>query len=407
MNMLVRARRRSPGPGTALCGVVVVSLLLLGLPGQAAQAAGLPRWGQVSLVSRTTAGIQANDQSFSASVSGDGGRVAFLSYATNLVAGAGPGPNAYLRDRGTGRVLQVNPAGTVAVDPPTVSADGSVVLVAARPANRRTAPAQVYLRRVATGAVSQVSLSSAGQPADGDSRAAVVSRDGSLVAFTSFAGNLVPAVAGGIGHVYLRDLRAGSTRLADRFGTGAVPTAVGDSPVLSADGRFLAFATAAALQRTDRDGVSDTYLLDLTTGRSAVIGAANRPTSPAAIAADGSTLVNLVVGTRQRQVEVIDLRTGATLLTIAGPVAVGPGSLSADGRWLATVVAEQVLVRDLSGGGVYRADVDRAGAAGNDAAAGAAISADGHSVVFDSRADNLVAGDPPIGLDVFVAARAS
>ena len=71
------------------------------------------------------------------------------------------------------------------------------------------------------------------------------------------------------------------------------------------------------------------------------------------------------------------------------------------------MVAEQVLVRDLSGGGVYRADVDRAGAAGNDAASGAAISADGHCVVFDSRADNLVVGDPPIGLDVFVAARAS
>ena len=87
-----------------------------------------------------------------------------------------------------------------------------------------------------------------------------MSCDGRSVAFTSRARNL-----GGDGHadVYVRDLRAGTTRLV----TGEIKADAG-SPSLSADGRYVAFVVRVGRPNGKRESLrSRVWRHDLATGR--------------------------------------------------------------------------------------------------------------------------------------------
>ena len=125
-------------------------------------------------------------------------------------------------------------------------------------------------------------------PAEGDAYDPSVSYDGRSVAFTSRARNL-----GGDGHadVYVRDLRAGTTRLV----TGAIKADAG-SPSLSADGRYVAFVVRVGRPNGKRESLrSRVWRHDLATGQNVLVsraaGARGEPgdglqTDPA-ISADG------------------------------------------------------------------------------------------------------------------------
>jgi hypothetical protein len=90
------------------------------------------------------------------------------------------------------------------------------------------------------------------------------------------------------------------------------------------------------------------------------------------------------------------------------------GVISADGRFVAfyaksdnlvpgdTNTASDVFVRDRQLGTTVRVSEDAAGVQGNFGSYASAISADGRYVVFESEADNLVAGDTNGALDIFV-----
>ena len=131
-------------------------------------------------------------------------------------------------------------------------------------------------------------VSRAAAPAAGDAYDPSVSYDGRHVAFTSRARNL-----GGDGHadIYVRDLRAGTTRLV----TGAIKADAG-SPSLSADGRYVAFVVRVGQPNGKRESLrSRVWRHDLQTGQNVLVsraaGARGEPgdglqTDPA-ISADG------------------------------------------------------------------------------------------------------------------------
>lgn len=97
-------------------------------------------------------------------------------------------------------------------------------------------------------------------PADGPSGDPVVSADGRYVAFVSSAGNLVPVSAAGTG-VYVRDLVEGTTV---RLDVGAEAGAVSWHPDMSDDGRYVAFASdSVALTAGDVNGAPDVFVADL------------------------------------------------------------------------------------------------------------------------------------------------
>ncbi|MER5530549.1 hypothetical protein ABT075_39250 [Streptomyces sp. NPDC002677] len=105
----------------------------------------------------------------------------------------------------------------------------------------------------------RVSKATDGTQADAASAAPALSADGRYVAFTSAAGNLVRGDRNGVADVFVRDLRTGRT---ERIAKGPAST-----PALSGDGRYVVFATSAALAKGDDNGVADIYLYDRRTHR--------------------------------------------------------------------------------------------------------------------------------------------
>src|SRR5438477_460507 len=158
------------------------------------------------------------------------------------------------------------------------------------------------------------------------------------------------------------------------------------SSALSADGRFVAFDSAATdLVAADTNGVSDVFVHDRQTG-------ATERVSVASGGAQGNGSSGLI---------------GFAF----------PPALSADGRFIAFVSlatslvagdtngATDVFVRDRLTGTTERVSVASGGTQSNGASLGSALSADGRLVTFQSDATNLVVGDTNGATDVFVRDR--
>jgi hypothetical protein len=107
-----------------------------------------------------------------------------------------------------------------------------------------------------------VSLSDAGAPGTADARGGSVSADGRYVAFTS-AAPLTGVATGGALQLFVRDRLAGRTLLASASAAGQAADAPVDDPgthcgyAISGDGRYVVFAsTASNLAEGDPDGPS-------------------------------------------------------------------------------------------------------------------------------------------------------
>ena len=213
----------------------------------------------------------------------------------------------------------------------------------------------------------------------------MLSAHGRYVAFQSSATNLVRGDTNRLGDVFVHDRRTGKTeRLSvssaggqganDRTGNGS------NAPMISADGRYVAFHSADSnLVRGDTNRTFDIFLHDRKTGR--------------------TTRVSVSSGGRQANGENL-----------------GAASISADGRYVAftslasNLVAHDanditdVFVRDLRTGRTILASLGESGGQGDDASAvsGVAFTADDSSLAFSSWAANLVSGDTNIVPDAFV-----
>jgi Tol biopolymer transport system component len=99
----------------------------------------------------------------------------------------------------------------------------------------------------------------------------VISRDGRFVAFSSNASDLTANdTNGGTSDVFVRDLQLGTTTLVsiNRFGTGS-GNSFSDHPEISPDGRFVAFTSNANDLTATNDtngGASDVFVRDLQIG---------------------------------------------------------------------------------------------------------------------------------------------
>ena len=226
---------------------------------------------RTNLVSRQSgvAGAQANGRSWEASISPHGRYVVFISDATNLSPEAAATPateEIYVRDRTTHTTTLVSrasgPSGAPANGPsgePSVSLDGRHVVFSSLATNLVAAPAavpavrEVYLRDLDTGETTLLSrgAGSSGAPANGDSGAPTISADGRYVAFASMATNLTPTVtpaaAPPLRSVYERDLFTGSLVLVSRASGALGAPANGNSgdPAISPAGHYVAFDSVA------------------------------------------------------------------------------------------------------------------------------------------------------------------
>jgi len=202
------------------------------------------------------------------SVSADGNRVAFYSFASNITAGdtnnlwdifvydhaAGTRQRVSLTSTG-GERNQGNESASRVVAP-AISGDGRFVAYATTATNvvpgDTNGLQDVFVVNVDTGAVQRVSTASGGAQADADAPTGqgekpAISFDGTWIAYTSAATNLGNGTTTtGIGNVYLTNRTTGqTTSVSDQRSTGGAGV-----PTISQNGTYVAFGASSRLDPT-------------------------------------------------------------------------------------------------------------------------------------------------------------
>src|SRR5439155_27386390 len=118
--------------------------------------------------------------------------------------------------------------------------------------------------------VSLASRNSQGHPANGTSAVPTISGDGRYIAFASDASDLGAGSVNGnnVVTIFLLDRLTGETTRASQSNSGALPNGDCDYPVISADGRFVAFESEASnLVPGDTNQASDVFVYDRVTSQ--------------------------------------------------------------------------------------------------------------------------------------------
>ena len=223
----------------------------------------------------------------------------------------------------------------------------------------------VYDREL--GRTMAVSVRSDGRLLDGESDHPSISGDGRYVAFQSRAST--PGDPGGPWRIFVHDRDTGVTRMISEDALGRSARLDSERPAISADGRYVAFESDAALVAADRNGRRDVYRYDLRDGRIELVSVSstgevgNAVSRGASINADGS---------------MIAFESGA------GNLVVGDTNLVPD-----------VFVRDMRVRATHRVSVGADGEQGDGSSRRAAINADGSVVLFESFALTLTGNDRP------------
>ena len=419
-------------------GTVVLALLLL-----PAASAGP---GAILRVSVATGGEQANGRSFFPAVSADGRFVAFYSDASNLVAAdTNRARDVFVHDRQTRETarISVDSSGAEANGDsfaPAISADGRFVVFSSAASNLVAGDTNgdddIFLRDRQENTTTRVSVALDGREANGGSYSPSISADGRRIAFVSDATNLVPDDTNTVRDVFVVDRQAATTMRASVNSAGDVQANVDSvTPVISGDGRFVAFTSFADnLVAEDLNESSDVFVRDLqtntTTRASEYQGGfeADFDNFRPSISADGrfvafdSDAANLAWGDTNDTFDVFVKDRQTDILTRvsvndAGEEGSGDSlrpAISADGRTVAfysevsslvpgdTNGVSDVFVHDRRSRATKRVSVTATGAEANGDSVRPAISADGRLVVFESDATNLVAGDSNQFTDIFV-----
>ncbi|MDX3798899.1 hypothetical protein [Streptomyces sp. AK04-3B] len=302
--------------------------------------------------------------------------------ASGIVAALLSGGVAHAADDEPGPVGTA-PVGNSASGP-SISADGRYVAFASLARDLVSGDTNrvddVFVRDRQTGAVTRISVDSAGVQANNASRNPSISADGRYVAFESVATNLVAGDTNRYRDVFVHDLQTGETSRVSVGRNGEQSDSESFHPSISADGRFVAFDSPASnLVFGDTNDIHDVFVRDRQSGE----------TTRVSVDSNG--------------------RQGDDISQVP--------SISADGRYVAfssgakTLAlfpdnnrADDVFVHDQLTGRTDRISVGPDGAEGNSASRTATVSADGRYVAFESTASNLVAGDTggPTDTDIFL-----
>jgi hypothetical protein len=227
----------------------------------------------ISLISVATVGGQqgsaANGASIGATVSADGCAVAFVSDATNLSTGdTNESCDVFVRDRCeevTERIATQTQGPCKALGLlPAISADGSAVAIASDAAdlvagdNNALTDVFVYDRR--TGVTTRLSQSGDGASGNAASLWPSISADGRFVAFQSAATNLVGDGGNGKTQVFAADVNTGRLQRLSQSASGEPGNNDSTAPQISRDGVSVVFQSAATnLVSTDTHGVTNVF----------------------------------------------------------------------------------------------------------------------------------------------------
>lgn len=168
--------------------------------------------GVITLISSDSSSIQSNSYSGYASISSDGRYVAFMSAATNLVAGDVNGME------------------------------------------------DVFMKDTLTGVTTLISSDSSGVQGNNNSTASSITADGRYVVFHSKASNLVTGDTNSFQDIFIKDTQTDVTILISSDSTGLQGNNTSNIPSVSSDGSYVAFLSRATnLVPNDTNGVDDIF----------------------------------------------------------------------------------------------------------------------------------------------------
>jgi hypothetical protein len=324
--------------------------------------------GVTELISANADGGEANGSSSNASISNNGRWVLFKSSASDLVAGDTEGTDVFVADRTAGTITRVSEkyngeqtSGSSDIYGGCLSGNGRYAVFVSNGQDIVNGVDthdyyQVYMRDLRTGETFLVSRDREDplSGATGTCSLPTISSNGRFVGFTCNSANLVPGSSNGQMHAYVRDMKKGTMARVSQTAEGTLADNNNYDPVVSNNGRWVAFYSYATnLAPGDAFGSYDTFLWDRTTG--AVVRMSDpsdgESSYSASISASGKVIVfyseqgGIVEGDNNDTGDVFryDPKTGAvTRLSVdaAGVEGNGysyvfAGSLSSNGKWLA------------------------------------------------------------------------
>jgi Tol biopolymer transport system component len=323
-------------------------------------------------------GGEGGGESGAPSISGDGGRIAFWSTEARLVPGdLNSVGDIYVWDGAGAPIVRLtNAPSALEYGLPKISDDGQTVAYG-------SSDGRVFVWDATAGTTTRIPVGGSVSGISADGRRVLVLVDGGQTGATVW------------------DATTGTTaRVTDLLVTGAS---------ISGDGRYVAYD--AESNASDVNDVADVYVWDAVTGTTTRLTAGDDRSERPDISDDGryvafsSSASSLVPGeTSEPGVFVWDATTGAISRIASGH----EPRMSADGRYVTFTSSASDLVPDDANG---VADVfvwdGTAGTIsritdGDGPSAAPAISADGNTIAFSSRASNLTDDDPDGVQDVFL-----
>ncbi|HET6978868.1 MAG TPA: Calx-beta domain-containing protein [Pyrinomonadaceae bacterium] len=309
----------------------------------------------------------------------------------------------------------------------------------------------VFYRDLQTGVTSFVSINLAGTGGgNGDSLNPAISADGRFVAFESDASNLVANDGNTVPDIFVRDMQTGITTLVsvNSNGTGG-GNQESRSPTISANGRVVAFQSFASnLISIDTNNQTDVFARDLQTGTTHLLScnvgctaSGNGPSFMSNVPKDKAPRANIsndgrIIVFESRATNLVtipmapngftevfarDLQTGTTTLlsvNMQGTMSVGGEVpvISGDGRFAVFQSSAPDITADDSGSGLdlFRRDLQTGTTEmvsvtianiGSDGPTNSGynpvLSTDGRYITFQSNAQGYVGNDVNNGYDAF------
>ncbi|MBT2467898.1 hypothetical protein J7E97_08420 [Streptomyces sp. ISL-66] len=375
----------------AMLGTALTLVAVAAAPAPAAGRRGPATTDDTLLVSVGMGGQPANGPSERASISGDGRLVVFASHASNLVRGdRNDCSDVFLRDVNRGTTTRVNEGlrgaesnGCTGIDP-IISANGRYVVYSADSTNLVSGgtdgKSHIFRTDLETGRTVLASAAANGAQGNGDSMRPTITADGRYVAFATSADNLIPGdTPASVWDTVVRDMTTGAVVRTSRAADGTPGDAASDGTQISADGKFVTFfSNAANLTQGDNNHKVDEFLHELATGRTTRLSV-----SPEGVESDQITIGGTISDDNRYTV----LNSHATNLTAQSP---------ATGQ-------NHTYLQDLQTGELRLIDKGADGVPAPGGTFWASITGDALHIPMSSSGANLVAADTNNVRDIFVA----
>ncbi len=203
-----------------------------------------------------------------------------------------------------------------------------------------------------------------------------ISADGRFVAFASAASDLVEADSNGVADIFVFDRQLDRLTRVSVSSAGEQAEAISTRPAISADGRFVAFESLAAnLVPEDTNNLSDIFIHDRLTGQTRRVSVDSNGRQ-----ANGWSEQASLSG------------DGHFVAFLSSASNLAPGDDNG---------ARDAFLHNALNGYTQRVSIDTAGAQANAESAAVLVTPSGRTAVFVSQADNLTAGDGNEQPDVF------